>query len=66
LKSFEHLPDEVKLSIHNITDKSNDWLHDELNETTGELTTFIIAGLSSEAFFLWVEVVVTPKLLHEL
>ena len=65
LELFKHFPDNVEVTIHNVFDKNNDWLHDELNEAAGKLTTCTITWVSSELFFGWVEVVITPELLHE-
>jgi hypothetical protein len=61
----KHLPYSVELSIHDVTDKHDDGLHDELDKATGELTAISIRGISSELLFGGIEVVVTPKLLHK-
>jgi hypothetical protein len=66
LKCLEHLPDEVELTIHDVTDKSNDGLHDELNEAAGKLATIAIITISGKLFFGWVEEIVTPELFHKL
>jgi len=54
------------LSVHDVTDQNDDWLHDELNEATWELTTLTIIGISGELLLGWVEIVITPELLHKL
>jgi hypothetical protein len=66
LEVVEHLPDEVKLAVHNVADQNDDWLHDELNEAAGKLATCTIFRVSGELLGLGVVVVVTPELLHEL
>jgi hypothetical protein len=66
LELIQHLPDSVKVTIHNIADEGNDWLHDELDEASWEFTTAAVWGISCELFLLWREVVITPELLHEL
>jgi hypothetical protein len=62
LEVVEHLPDEVELTVHNVTDQDNDWLHDELNEAAGKLATIAIITISGKLFFGWVEEIVTPEL----
>jgi hypothetical protein len=54
------------LTIHDVTDKSNDGLHDELNEAAGKLATIAIITISGKLFFGWVEEIVTPELFHKL
>jgi len=54
------------LTVHDVTDKSNNWLHDELNEAARKLATIAIISIRSKLFFGWVKEVVTPELLHEL
>jgi hypothetical protein len=66
LELVKHLPNNFKVSIHNISNKDNDWLHDKLNEATRKLTTLTIIRVCGELFFGWVEIVVTPKLRHKL
>jgi hypothetical protein len=66
LEIVEHLPYEVELSIHDVSDQNDDWLHNELNEAAGKLATFTIFGISSKLLSLRVVVVVAPKLLHKL
>lgn len=66
LELLEHLPDSVKVSIHNIADKSDNWLHNKLNEAARKFGTGTIIGDRSKLLFLRVEVVITPELFHEL
>jgi len=54
------------LTVHDVTDKSNNWLHDKLNEAARKLATIAIISIRSKLFFGWVKEVVTPELLHEL
>lgn len=66
LELLEHLPDSVKISIHNIADKSDNWFHNKLNEAARKFSTGTIIGDRGKLLFLRVEVVVTPKLFHKL
>jgi hypothetical protein len=66
LEVVEHLPYSVELAVHDVADEHDDWLHDKLNEAAGKLTTSAVGGISSKLLLCGVEVVVTPKFLHEL
>ena len=66
MKVFEHLPDIVELTIHNVTDEHDDWFHDELDEAAWEFSAIRTGSVSSELLLSWGEVVVTPKFLHHL
>ena len=66
MEVVKHLPDSVELTVHNVADKHDDWLHDELDEAAGELAAIAVRGVGGELLFGGVEVVVTPELLHKL
>ena len=66
MELVKHFPDNIEVSVHDVFDENNDWLHDELNEAAGKLTTCTITWISCELFFSWVEVVISPELLHKL
>jgi len=42
IEVVKHLPNGVKLSIHNVSDKQDDWLHNKLNEAAGKFTTLSV------------------------
>ena len=58
----KHVPDLFELGVHACADQVDDGGHEELAESTGELT-FVLGG---EALLGGGEVVVTPEFLHEL
>jgi len=62
----EHLVDDGSLAFHGVSAELDDGLHDELNEASSELATLTIIVGSSELLLGGTEVVISPKLLHEL
>jgi len=60
---IKHVEDLFEFGVHASTDQVNDGGHEELAESTGELTLVIVSG---EALLGGGKVVVTPELLHEL
>ena len=65
MKGLEHLPDSIEVAVHDVTAELNDRAHDELDEASGELFAFGTSIISLELLGRWVEVVITPELLHE-
>ena len=66
IERLKHFPDLIHVSIHNVSAKLDDWLHDELDEASWEGLSFGTGIVGLELLLLWVEVVVTPEFLHEL
>jgi len=64
-ESLEHLPDGIKIIIHDVTAELDDWAHDELDEASLETLAILSLTFSLESLGAWVEVIVTPELLHE-
>ena len=64
VEGLKHLPDGVKVVVHDVTAKLNDGSHDELDEAALELLA-ISLRLSLELSCGSIEIVVTPELLHE-
>lgn len=63
---IEHLPDSVFVVVHDVSAESDNWLHDELNEASSELTTVISNILSLPFLSLLIKIVITPQFLHHL
>jgi len=66
LKLFAHLPDTFEVLVKDVSAHGDDRSHDELDEASGESFTIVTSVLGAELLVLRVEVVITPKLLHEL
>ena len=64
-EGLEHLPDGVKVAVHDVTAKLDDGSHDELDEASLELLAILGGVVRGERLGGGVEVVVTPELLHE-
>jgi hypothetical protein len=62
----EHFPDGFFVVVHDVSAESDDWLHDELNEASLEVGTFLTDLLSCPFLSLGIIEVVTPKFLHHL
>ncbi len=60
-----HLPDDIIIAVHDVSAECDDGLHDELDEAAGELGVAFHV-VSDEGLLGRAEVVVAPKLLHEL
>lgn len=63
---IEHLPDSVFVVVHDVSAESDNWLHDELNEASSELTTVISSIISLPLLGLLIKIVITPQFLHHL
>jgi hypothetical protein len=66
VKLFKHFEDCFKIVSHTIPSEHNDWLHDELDEASWELISVRQVAVKHEFLLFWAEVVVAPKLLHQL
>ena len=63
---IEHLVDLLGLSVHGGSAESDDWLHDEGDESSLELLVVIGPGVVLPLLGLLVEEVFAPKLVHHL
>jgi len=62
-----HFPDTIEVLVEDVAAHRDNGSHDELDEGSGEgLACFGSRGVSGELLVLGVEVVIAPKLLHEL
>mmetsp|Transcript_42646 Transcript_42646/g.56307 ORF Transcript_42646/g.56307 Transcript_42646/m.56307 type:complete len:802 (-) Transcript_42646:104-2509(-) len=64
-EGLEHLPDGVKVVVHDVTAELDDGAHDELDEAALELLAIVGGVVGGELLGGGVEVVVTPEFLHE-
>jgi hypothetical protein len=62
----EHLEDGISVVVHDVSAQSDDWLHDELDKASSQLSTIISSLISLPFLSLLVKVVVSPHLLHHL
>lgn len=62
----QHLPDSFFVVFHNISAKSNNWLHDELDEASSQLGAIISSLVLFPFLSFLIKIVVTPKFLHHL
>jgi len=61
-----HFPDTIEVLVEDVAAHGDDGSHDELDEGSGEGLAFGTGGVGGELLVLGVEVVISPKLLHEL
>jgi len=64
-EGFEHLPDGIKVPVHDVTAELDDGAHDELHEASLESLAIVGLGSGLERLGSGVEVVVAPEFLHE-
>ena len=62
----EHLVDDGSLAFHGVSAELDDGLHDEFDEASSELSTLAIIVNLDEFLLSGAEVVISPKLTHEL
>jgi hypothetical protein len=65
VEGSEHLPDDVKVAVHDVAAEGDDGLHDELNEAAGELGVVVVHVVGGEGLPGGAEIVISPEFLHK-